>query len=187
MSAILDLPEARQRVLRWSVAEYEQLVEQGIVGKRAELLRGIVVEKIAKSPLHCAIAKWLYDRILVQVPQELTVRFESPLRLADSEPEPDVAVVRGSASDFRHAHPATAELVIEIAVSSAALDRQNAQLYAEANVTEYWIVLGREQQIEVFRQPREGAYREHHVYTREDTLRCEAVPQIRFSLGELFE
>jgi hypothetical protein len=42
-------------------------------------------------------------------------------------------VVRGSESDFRTAHPKTAELAIEVAVSSPELDRENASLYAEAS------------------------------------------------------
>ena len=38
----------------------------------------------------------------------------------------DISVTRGQESDFTDAHPTTAELVVEIAVSSAALDRENA-------------------------------------------------------------
>jgi Uma2 family endonuclease len=79
----------------------------------------------------------------------LVVRREDPLTLKDSEPEPDIAVVRGSESEFFHAHPTTAELVIEVAVSSPVLDREAASLYAEAGVKEYWIVLGTTRQIEV--------------------------------------
>ena len=50
-------------------------------------------------------------------------------------------------------HPTTAELVVEVAVSSAVVDRENASLYADAGVPEYWIVLGELGQVEVCRQP----------------------------------
>ncbi len=134
MSAILELPEVRQRVSPLSVQEYHQLGERNKNGRRTELIRGIVIEKMSKSPLHCAIAKRLYDLIAASLPEGFVVRREDPLTLVDSEPEPDISVVRGVESDFLEEHPTTAELVIEVAVASPALDRLNATLYAEAGV-----------------------------------------------------
>src|SRR4051812_9371 len=158
MAKILDLPEVHDRVVRWSVEEYEQLAEQGIIPKQAELLRGLVIEKMAKSPLHRALSKRLYDLIQKALPAGFVAFQEAPLRLADSEPEPDVVIVRGEENDFRERHPSSAALVVEVAVSSAALDRANAPIYAEAAVAEYWIVLGSEQKVEVYRLSAEGTY-----------------------------
>ena len=56
MSAILDIPEVRQRFSRLSVEEYHRLDEYNANGRRTELVRGIVIEKMSKSPLHAAIA-----------------------------------------------------------------------------------------------------------------------------------
>src|SRR6266567_5042176 len=158
MAAILEIPEVRQRVSPLSVDEYHRLDEFNEHGRRTELIRGILIEKMSKSPLHSSIAERLYDWIKPLLPTGFIVRREDPITLADSEPEPDIAVVRGSAADFVNAHPTTAELVIEVAVSSPALDRESASLYAEAGVKEYWIVLGRERSVEVFRQPEQGTY-----------------------------
>lgn len=139
-TAILDLPDARQRVARVSVEDFHRMTDLGVYGKRAELIRGIVFEKPAVAPLHQRISKRLYDRLLTLELPDCTVRHESPLTLSDSEPIPDIAVASGPDSDFDNRHPSTAELVIEVAVSSEALDRENAALYA-AGVKEYWIVL----------------------------------------------
>jgi Uma2 family endonuclease len=87
--------------------------------RRTELIRGIVIEKVSKSPLHSALAKRLYDLISAMLPPGFVVRREDPLTLADSEPEPDIAVVQGDEAAFFTAHPSTAELVVEVAVSSA--------------------------------------------------------------------
>jgi Uma2 family endonuclease len=106
--------------------------------------------------------------------------------LADSEPEPDISVTRGSESDFADAHPTTAELVVEVAVSSATLDRENASLYAEASVTEYWIVLASERQVEVYRRPENGRYREVRACGPNDTLECSGVPGVRVRIADLF-
>jgi Uma2 family endonuclease len=94
---------------------------------------------LSKTPLHSGIGKVLYDSIISMLPKGYQVRREDPLTLSDSEPEPDISVVLGSARALFQSHPSTAELVIE--VSSAELNRANASLYAEAGVKEYWIVL----------------------------------------------
>src|SRR5215468_8182821 len=99
MPAILDIPEVRQRVSPLSVEEYHRLGEFNEHGRRTELIRGIPIEKMSKSPLHSSISKRLYDRISKLLAEGFIVRREDPLTLADSEPEPDVAVVRGSEKD----------------------------------------------------------------------------------------
>jgi Uma2 family endonuclease len=176
----------RNRVVRWSVDEYERLVENGVLPKRAELIRGLIIERVPKTPLHCALAKWLYDYFMVQLPPGSIVRMLGPLRLADSEPEPDLAVVLGDERSFWEKHPTTAELVVEVAVNSIAFDREKATLYAEAGVKEYWIVLGEEQQIEAYRRPVAGAYLDKLIYRLGDVLRSESVPRIGVPLTELF-
>lgn len=186
MSAILELPEARPLVAHLSVENFHRSGELGIYGKRAELIRGIVFEKLPMTPLHQKISKRVYDHILKLGLPDHSVRHESPLTLRDSEPLPDVSVVAGRDSDFDARHPATAELVIEVAVSSVALDRENAALFAEADVKEYWIVLAARQQVEVYRQPEAGEYRERLIYAGEDCIECGAIPAIRLSLSALF-
>ena len=186
MPTILELPEVRQRVSALTVDEYHRLDEYNERGWRTELIRGIVIEKMSKSPLHAAIGKRLYDLLLVSLSPGWVVRREDPLTLKDSEPEPDIAVVRGTEAEFFRVHPSTAELVIEVAVSSPALDRENATLYAEAGVTEYWIVLGTTRQVEVYRQPSGGRYQEAQVLTLEDSLEHGRIPGIRLMVAELF-
>src|SRR5436190_6389950 len=151
-----------------------------------ELIRGSILEEKAKTPLHCFIAKWLYDRITSVVPSRFLVHQYSPLTFGDSEPEPDISVVRGALADFLNQHPTTAELVIEVAVSSAALDRENASLYAEAGVKEYWIVLALERRVEVYRGPSGGTYQEKRSFGAAETIECSSVPGIRIRVADLF-
>ena len=83
-------------------------------------------------------------------------------------------------------HPTTAELVIEVAVSSPTLDRENATLYAEAGVKEYWIVLGPERRVEVYRRPENGRYRESLQFGPEDTIQCASVPPVGIQVSDPF-
>jgi Uma2 family endonuclease len=186
MTAILDLPEVRRRVSRLSLEEYHRLDEYNENGKRTELIRGFVIEKMSKSPLHATIATRLYKVLLPQVSEGFTARLAQPLTLADSESEPDITIVRGGDADFAHAHPVTAALVVEVAVSSVALDRELAALYAEAGVEEYWIVIGNEQAVEVYRRPMNGVFQDKIVVDGKMTLASTAVPGVTISLEELF-
>ena len=186
MPALLDIPEVRQRVSPLTVEEYHRLGECNEHGRRTELIRGLVIEKMSKSPLHRTISSLLYKLILSQLPQGYSVWKEEPLTLVDSEPEPDIAVTHGTESDFAAQHPTTAELVVEVAVSNPSLDRENASLYAEAGVKEYWIVLGTERQVEVYRRPESGKYQEKRMVNAHDTLECGAVPNVRIQLSDIF-
>lgn len=185
-SQMLEIPEVRARISPIAVEQYHQFPEFNENGRRTELIRGVVIEKMPKSPLHASIAKLLYDGLHASVPTGYSVRQDQPLTLRDSEPEPDIAIVRGSVQDYRTSHPATAALVIEIAISSETLDRQKAALYAEAGVEEYWIILPLERRVEVHRHPKGGAYLGHSVSEGNAPLDCASVPSICLSPGELF-
>ena len=95
-------------------------------------------------------------------------------------------MTRGDKKDFARAHPSTAELAVEVAVSSATLDRENASLYAEAGVKEYWIVLGPERQVEVYRQPDKGRYQQRVTFGPETTIECASLPGVRIRVADLF-
>jgi len=185
MSAILEIPEVRQRVSRLTVEEYHRLDEFNENGRRTELIRGIVIEKAPKPPLQSAIGKRLYDMLKPLLPSDFVILQHDPIALTDSEPEPDIAIVRGTGRFFE-AHPTTAELVIEVAVSSLGLDRELASLYAEAGVKEYWIVLAKQRQIEVYTRPEQGRYQEVRTVGSDETIECKSVPGVRVRISDLF-
>jgi Uma2 family endonuclease len=186
MPAIVDIPEVRERLSRLTVEEYHRLDEYNERGKRTELIRGFVIEKMSKSPLHATIVSTLYELLSPLMPLGYIVREEQPLTFLDSEPEPDIAIVRGARKEFAAAHPTTAELVVEIAISSATLDRATASLYAEAQVKEYWIVLALERRVEVYRQPQAGKFLEKLVFEKDQSVNCAALPGVAVRIADLF-
>lgn len=186
MSAILEIPEVRQRLSPLSVEEYHRLGEYNENGRRTELIRGFVIEKISKSPLHRTISSLLYNFLAKLLPRGYSIWKEEPLTFIDSEPEPDISVTAGNKTDFAKAHPLTAELVVEVAVSSAALDRENASLYAEARVKEYWIVLGKERKIDVYLDPKDGQYQQKRIVAVHETLQCASLPALQIRVSDLF-
>ncbi len=185
MNAISELLPVRDLREHVSVEAYHLLPEKTPNGRRTELIRGIVIEKMPKSPLHKSIGTRLYRQVLTQLPPGFIAWKEDPLTFIDSEPEPDVSVVRGDWDDFNREHAQTAALVVEIAVSSVAKDRLLASLYAENGVTEYWIILAKEQAVEIYRRPEMGRYQEVRKCFIGETLDCISVPGLRVSLTQL--
>ena len=186
MLSVLERPTLRARVTRMSVTSYHQLCESDPRTVRTELIRGIVIDKTSKSPLHGSIASILQRILTPQLPPHFCLRREEPLTLSDSEPEPDLAIVTGTHEDYLRVHPITALLAVEVAVTSPDDDRAMAEIYAEAGVGEYWVVLPKERAIEVFRQPEGLAYREVRRYEFADELACSTVPGVKVVLADLF-
>ena len=186
MSLLLDQPAIRARVHRVSVAEYHRMGEIGMLDESHELLRGYVFKKMPKSPLHERISQKLMMTLIRAVPADYSVRPERPLTIDDSEPEPDLSIVRGSPDDWADRHPATAQLVVEISVTTLDTDLEKAAISAEAGVPEYWLVRPERAEVDVYRRPVDGRYAEKVTLHAADTLRCASIAGVEVKLGEVF-
>jgi Uma2 family endonuclease len=163
-ATVLDKDAVRQLVLPLSVEHYHRMSEIGLIPAKTELIEGVIIKKMTKSPFHAYLLNLLYDFFSARIPAGYLLRKEDPLTLAASEPEPDIAIVKGTLQDFKTAHPHHAELVIEVALSSLDLDREKVAIYAAAGITEYWIVIPAEKKIEVYSRPVAGKYELLAVY-----------------------
>lgn len=131
-------------VRRFSVAEYHQLMEIGILkdGDPYELLDGWITKKMTHNPAHDVCVDLLREFFSQNLPKGWRPRIQSSIALSNSEPEPDVTIVHGSARDFlsQHPTPKSIALVIEVADSSLDRDRIKSQLYAQDRVDRYWLI-----------------------------------------------
>ena len=169
-----------------SVAAYRALGEAGLIPENTELLHGFVYTKMSKSPFHSFLVQFLHEALTRVLPAGRLLRTEQPITCGDSEPEPDLAVVAGRKEDFRHDHPHTAELVIEVSITSHDYDRSKLRAYATAGVKECWLVLGPEKKIEVYRQPKDGQFAEHLLQGPGGTVTSAALPEFTLSLDAFF-
>jgi len=168
------------------VKAYHALGELGLIPEKTELLYGQIYRKMPKSPYHRLLLMRLLELLQRIVPPGLHVQPEQPIQCGDSEPEPDLSVIRGSIDDYAAEHPRTAELVIEICVSSHDYDRSKLRAYAEAGVKECWLVLGPEKQIEVHRRPQGGQFAERAVHGPGGSLTSPTLPSFTVDLANLF-
>jgi Uma2 family endonuclease len=108
-----------------------------------------------KSSLHSTAVRLVAEALRRAFGAGWLVNTQDPIAADDeSEPEPDVAVVPGSIRDYRDEHPATAALVVEVALTSLVFDRRHkGSLYARAGVVDYWIVNLIDRIVEVRRRP----------------------------------
>jgi Uma2 family endonuclease len=166
--------------------EYEALAAMGTFdGERVELIRGVILTMTPPDPPHAKAVDLLNRRLSLAIQERALVRVQQPLSATDdSSPEPDVAVV--AEQDYGHAHPRTAMLAIEVAASSLKYDRTvKADLYAQAGVTEYWIVNIVDQQVEVLRDPVVGRYRGETIYRRGERITLLAFPDVAIAVDDV--
>ena len=184
MLTLLNQAGFQKRALPLSVKAWHAMIRDGLAPDRAELIRGVIVEKISKSILHAKLSDHLVDLFKFALHKSHWVRQEAPLTFNDSEPEPDVSVVTGLRQQYSE-HPIVAPLVIEVSVSTLSDDRAMAEIYAEAGVVEYWIVNAAARRIEVYREPHEGAYGSVQTFAPGQMLTCAALP-VTVDVGALF-
>ena len=144
---------------------------------RVELLEGWIVQKMNHNPQHDSCVDLTDEALRRRLPSGWRIRIQSAITTSDSEPEPDIAVVRGTARDFAKCHPGPADigLIVEVADSSLAKDRRKRRLYAAADIQVYWIVNLVDSRLEVYADPSgatsEPAYRREDYYTIEQSVR----------------
>ena len=150
------MKQAPLTVRRWKRVEYDRLVELGAFDREPiELLGGHLIVAEPQGPYHASSIRRVDYAVRAVLPPGWLVCVQAPIALDDeSEPEPDIAVVRGHLGDYRDAHPSRPELVIEVADASLRFDRRRkGSLYARAGLPEYWIVNLVDRVLEVYREP----------------------------------
>jgi Uma2 family endonuclease len=149
---------------KWSIEQYHRMIEAGILhGRQVELLAGEIVEMSPETPIHYSTAKRGAKYLEELLIGKADVRFNGPITLADSEPEPDIAIVRLPESAYYQRHPAPEDIfwIIEVAQTSLSNDLNiKTSIYAAARIQEYWVLNLSAKQLVVFRHPQAGQYTE---------------------------
>ena len=183
---------------RFDVDEYYRMAEAGILapGDRVELIDGEIVQKVTpQKSAHAAAILRAAEALRVLFPLGHTIRTQLPLAVSRySEPEPDVAVVEGTVSDYDDAHPVSAVLVVEVADTTLRFDRTvKSSLYASAGVGEYWIVNLHDRAVECHRdavpmtnEPFGSGYRSITRHEEGSLLTPAAAPGRQVAVADLF-
>lgn len=137
------------------------MIASGALGEndRLELIEGWLVRKMAKGPAHEYATGQAEDFLRAHLPAGFHVRNQSPITLARSEPEPDLAVARGGRDAYRTRHPGPGDvaLIVEVADTSLDVDRLKGKSYGGAGIAAYWIVNVTGRCIEIYADPSDEA------------------------------
>ncbi len=151
---------------RMTVIEYERIGGM-LDDPRVELIDGYLVKKTSKKPRHVATVKRIYRIFAGLLPPGWTWQKEDPIRITDfDEPEPDVAVLRGSDRDYDGRIPDAADVALVVEVAESTLERDQSRkllAYAKGRIPVYWIVNLVDSQIEVYSDPAPEGYRSVQV------------------------
>lgn len=176
---------------RYNVGQYLALAECGLLtpDDHVELLDGFIVAMTPSSPYHSATLNIVQNLLQRRLGPEVNLRVQMCFVAGEAYvPEPDIAVVPGTAEDYLQSHPSHAYLIVEVSESSVAYDRlTKSRVYARAGVPCYWIVNVRDGCVEEFREPDpdRGVYGKRRSVTGAAELRIDAFAGVAFVAQEL--
>ena len=175
---------------KWSVADYHQMREKGILNnRRCELINGEIWDMAPEGQFH----RFINNRGVKYLRQKLNGKAEvfeaHPITLSNSEPEPDIAIVKLPDTAYLSHHPYPEDIywLIEIADSTLNYDLETKQkIYAQAGIKEYWVIDVQGKQIIVLRNPQGDEFL-HRQEMKEGVINPMAFPEVVIEVSKLIE
>jgi Uma2 family endonuclease len=145
-------------IYRLSLGQYHDMVNAGILTEDdlVEFLDGWLVSKMPQKPAHRFTTRKIAKLLEALLGPGWYLESQTPITTDGSEPEPDVAVVRGQPELYRDRHPRADEVGLLVEVADATLSRDQTlkkRIYAAAGVAVYWIVNLPDRKVEVYSRP----------------------------------
>jgi Uma2 family endonuclease len=189
---------AAVRPYRWTLEDYERLITLGLLeGKHVELMQGEILTMAPMGEPHALTIMQLNYALLPHFNPRtgFHLRIQMPLALPalTCEPEPDIALVSLDTPTNEAGRPTSASLIVEVAESSLAYDRdRKGPLYAAAGIQDYWLINLLERCCEVYRQPVPDVtsfsgwrYQERQVLREGGQGAPLVAPEVVIAVGEL--
>jgi Uma2 family endonuclease len=176
----------------WSVDEYHRMIEAEILttDDQVELIEGQIIQMSPQQPPHAATTQRASDYVRELLAGKATIRVQLPITLRpNSEPEPDIAVVRIDAREYLNGHPTPDDIFLLIEVADATLRRdcqQKARAYAKAKIADYWVIDVNSRQVYVFREPGDETYQQEIILKEDATFSLLAFPDVEVQIAQLF-
>ncbi|MEM8721814.1 MAG: Uma2 family endonuclease [Cyanobacteria bacterium P01_G01_bin.39] len=173
---------------KWSIDEYHSLIESGLLAdKPVELLNGEIIEMSPEREEHSYtnddVAQLLRDKLKGLA----KIRESHPITLDNSEPEPDIAVVRLPKTIYTQHHPYPQDIYWLIEIFNKTLSKdltEKSMIYAQNNIPEYWVVDLVNKQLIIHTDPQNNQYAQIKVY-KGGTVSPLAFPDIEIALNQL--
>lgn len=176
---------------RWTVTEYHRMGEVGLLNEdsRIELIQGELIEMAPIGSPHGGEVKYLNNKLAVLLHGKAIVSVQDPISLGGyAEPQPDIALLRWRDDFYRRSNPHAEDilLIIEVSDSTVRYDREvKIPLYASHGIPEVWLLDIQQQQLEIYRDPADGQYRQRYNL-RTGSVAPILCPDAVINLAEVF-
>lgn len=174
---------------KWSIDEYHRMQASGILNeRRVELLSGNIIEMSPEGILHTVCNEALANYLRQLLTQRAWIREAHPITLSDSEPEPDIAIVKLPWSEYSKHHPYAQDIFWLIEISDSTLDKDltaKQKIYGEAGIAEYWVLDLKNIKVIVFREPNPTGYSHKREYNQ-GIIKPLAFPDLEIPLAKIF-
>jgi Uma2 family endonuclease len=166
-------------IWRLTVGQYHEMIDQGILtdDDPVELLEGWLVRKMSKNPPHSTATRRTRLALGRLVLAGFYVDSQEPVTTEDSEPEPDICIIRGNIEDYTTKHPGPMDVPLLVEVSDTTLETDRVskkRAYARAGFAVYWIINLVDRVVEVYGNPtgpsQTPSYNSQHVYRPGDRV-----------------
>ena len=129
---------------KWSIEEWHKLVDSGLLeGKSIEFLEGEIIEVSPEGVEHSYTNRSVVKYLRQLFAQRAEIIQAQPITLDNSEPEPDIAIVRLPETIYRSHHPYPQDIYWLIEISNRTLIKdlnQKIITYARNGIPEYWVI-----------------------------------------------
>jgi Uma2 family endonuclease len=175
----------------FTVQEYDRMIAANIFAPqdRLELIRGEIVQMSPIGRRHAAHVRRLNTLFSEKLHQQAIVDIQNPIELDDnSEPQPDVAILRLSPDFYESAHPQPSDILLLIEVADTTVESDRAvkvPLYAENGIAEVWLININAQCVEIYRQPIATGYQSAQIAYRGQAIAMQAFPHIQLTIDEI--
>lgn len=184
--------QVERTLRRFTVDEYRRMAGAGVFrpDERVELIDGEIVEMAPIGRRHANCVTNLNRLLVTRLGDRAIVSPQISIRISvRSEPQPDLTVLRRREVSYKDEDVAVSDvlLLIEVADTSIAYDRGvKLRLYAAAGIPEVWIVAAVGEEIEIYRSPEPGGFREAERARQGGTVTPIAFPDPTLAVADIF-
>ncbi len=185
------------KIRQFTLDEYHQLIQFDFFPKneRIELINGQLIQMAAKGTAHETCLRRLLRELPNLIGRKATLQCQAPITiLLNSEPEPDFTIVKNREDDYISSHPTSDDvlLLMEVSDSTLTYDQETKlPLYAQANISHYWIFNLLESWLEAYSEPyqintEKFGYAHRQIVFSHQTIKIPCFPDLLLDLSKIF-
>lgn len=176
-------------LMKWSIKDYHNLIDNDVlINKNVELLDGELIEMSPESPLHTYVTLKGSSYLREKLKGLAVIREAHPVTLSNSEPEPDIAIVKSHPHQYKYQHPFSEDIFWLIEISNTTFNydlNDKKKVYAKEGIKEYWVVDINNRKIHVFLEPENDDYLVSKIIS-EGIIKPQSFPNLELVISQLF-